>query len=185
MSAVSGTTYLMSLESVYHTDNQVPIAIAGSKLCAQAILDDTKTPYPASYTRTPPRPTSSALDVRHPRALLYRLEDLFSTLLPFLIGAILTLAILLALRVGTGGRVDLFDYLDPRSSLRTTGVGAVQTPRVLSVQEQVIERVSDMAQRVKDGEGAKGVLLGVPAVLMGAGWMRAQRLRGRMGRRLE
>jgi hypothetical protein len=67
----------------------VPIAIAGSKLCAQAIFDDLSLPYPSTYDRSPKQATPSSLDIQQPLAWYYKLESIFSALVPYIIGAVL------------------------------------------------------------------------------------------------
>lgn len=69
---------------------QVPIAIAGSKLCAQAIMDDFKLSYPATYTAEAP-PSTTLLDKLHSRPLLYRLEDVLVVVFPILVGIVIAL----------------------------------------------------------------------------------------------
>ena len=158
---------------------KVPIAIAGSKLCAQAIFEDHSIPYPASYSSTRTPPTDGDLDKRHARPLLYRLEDALSTALPLLFGALLTLAVLFAVRIASGGAWDLFEYLDPRSLASTAGGVQVEDPAPKTAVEEVVQKVQAFAE----GNAGKGAVLSVPAVLLGAGWMRAQRLRSRTSRR--
>jgi len=71
---------------------QVPIAIAGSKLCTEAVLSDLRIPEPDTYVIEQPTPHSS-LDTQHRRNPLYVLEDVFTVILPYLVGIFLMAAI--------------------------------------------------------------------------------------------
>ncbi|GFZ49305.1 Phytoene desaturase [Saitozyma sp. JCM 24511] len=75
-----------------HPGTGVPIAIAGSRLCTEAILSDLGVPLPESYVEKP-SPPKSALDIQHPRPLLYRAEDLVWKLHRFAIASLLTLLV--------------------------------------------------------------------------------------------
>lgn len=72
---------------------QVPIAIAGSKLCAETILRDNHIPFPSTYTDKVAPPTS---DLDRPRAqnLVHVFEKTALAAVPFLVGAIITAALL-------------------------------------------------------------------------------------------
>jgi hypothetical protein len=102
------------------------------------------------------------------------------------------LLLLYAVRLASGGRWDVFEYLDAQlvnTGLRGGGGRFVKVEEALPVTftEQVKQGVMGQVGSLKEvveGNGenvAKGAMLGVPAVLMGAGWMRAQRIRGRGG----
>lgn len=150
-------------------------------------------PYPDSYTTSvssawKPQ-TGGELDKRQARAWLYRVEDVFTALLPFILGAVLALGLMWAVRVASGGSVDLLEYL-PFAPRIGGSMGkmeeVVAVPR--TVQEQVADAAGHVLEKVQKAviEGdtvSRGVVLSVPAVLMGAGWVRAQRLRGRGGAR--
>ncbi|OCF30664.1 hypothetical protein I316_07712 [Kwoniella heveanensis BCC8398] len=77
-----------------HPGTGVPIAIAGSRLCTQAILSDLFMPEPNTYKSAQPDRQNS-LDRIQSRSLLYTFENLFSATLPYLIGAVVTFATLL------------------------------------------------------------------------------------------
>jgi hypothetical protein len=79
----------------------VPIAIAGSRLCTEAILSDLAIPLPESYAGKPPSP-KSALDFPHPRPLLYRAEDLIWRLYPYVIGSLMALTLVFVWAYCTG-----------------------------------------------------------------------------------
>ncbi|WVR07350.1 hypothetical protein IAU60_004391 [Kwoniella sp. DSM 27419] len=72
-----------------HPGTGVPIAIAGSRICTKTILSDLGYPEPRSYAALPPA-RKNPLDVVQSRSLLYTVEDVFSTLLPYLVGAAIT-----------------------------------------------------------------------------------------------
>lgn len=114
---------------------------------------------------------------------------MFTALLPFILGAVLALGLMWAVRVASGGSVDLLEYL-PFAPRIGGSMGkmeeVVAVPR--TVQEQVADAAGHVLEKVQKAviEGdtvSRGVVLSVPAVLMGAGWVRAQRLRGRGGAR--
>ena len=67
----------------------MPICIAGSRLTAEAVLTDLSIPYPASYSQKPAEAQSS-LDVKQTRKVRYIIEDVISTMLPFIVGSIVT-----------------------------------------------------------------------------------------------
>ncbi|WVF72604.1 hypothetical protein IAT40_007422 [Kwoniella sp. CBS 6097] len=77
-----------------HPGTGVPIAIAGSRLCTQAILADVFLPEPRTY-KAIGSSRQNPLDKIQSRSLLYRFEDILSAILPYLIGAILTFLSLL------------------------------------------------------------------------------------------
>lgn len=74
-----------------HPGTGVPIAIAGSRLCTEAVLEDLGMPLPRTYT---PRDTLSKrgpLDRQHRRSLLYILEDIAWVATPYILGGIVAL----------------------------------------------------------------------------------------------
>ncbi|ORY35350.1 hypothetical protein BCR39DRAFT_508926 [Naematelia encephala] len=71
-----------------HPGTGVPIAIAGSRLCTQAILTDLNIAEPTTYKTKPHSVKSSSLDIQQPRNFLYRIEDILTYILPFLLGMI-------------------------------------------------------------------------------------------------
>jgi hypothetical protein len=83
----------------------VPIAIAGSKLCAETIFDDLSIPYPSTYKRIPSNKTpysSSSLDKRQSLTPYYTFEVYLSLITPYLVGALLALSIAYASAYFTG-----------------------------------------------------------------------------------
>lgn len=72
-----------------HPGTGVPIAIAGSRLVTETILEDLAVPLPATYT-TSVKPADSAIDMRHPVALKHRMEEIGPKLVYALIGVLLT-----------------------------------------------------------------------------------------------
>jgi hypothetical protein len=76
-----------------HPGTGVPIAIAGSKLCAEAVLHDLDIPIPSTYGPVGPRTTArSDLDVRQRKKLLYVLEGALDSLFPYLLGAVFAIS---------------------------------------------------------------------------------------------
>jgi hypothetical protein len=79
----------------------VPIAIAGSRLCAEAVLNDLSIPFPETYgpltqvttkTKNESENTTTRdplLDRKHRRSLLFILEDWAGVILPMLLGMLL------------------------------------------------------------------------------------------------
>lgn len=90
-----------------HPGTGVPIAIAGSRLCTEAILSDLHIPLPETYGPIE-RKVTSDLDIKQPRALLHRAEDVIGVLLPYALGALVAL-ISVALWTITTGRPLSFD----------------------------------------------------------------------------
>ena len=86
---VSGSSFW---EELADRDDQVPIAIAGSRLCTETILSDLSMSLPSTYTEPPGPATSSSLDRLQPTPWLYTLERAFGFIFPYLVGAILSLA---------------------------------------------------------------------------------------------
>ncbi|WWC90916.1 uncharacterized protein L201_005854 [Kwoniella dendrophila CBS 6074] len=78
-----------------HPGTGVPIAVAGSRLCTQAILSDLSMPYPSTYTSTEKQRTNP-LDIIQPTSWLYTIENYFINSLPYLIGSIITLISILS-----------------------------------------------------------------------------------------
>lgn len=108
------------------TTCQVPIAIAGSKLCAEAVLSDLSIPFPDTYTAQAAQPTS-LLDKRHSRSAVYLAEEWFAELIPYILGAVLAL-------LGVGGWAWYTDRLYPKHLFATSyanlgqGVFGADTP---------------------------------------------------------
>lgn len=69
---------------------QVPIAIAGSRLCAEAVMNDMNIPLPVSYDPAPVQPRNK-LDVMEPARLQDKLEDWAGPILWMVLGALLAL----------------------------------------------------------------------------------------------
>jgi phytoene desaturase (3,4-didehydrolycopene-forming) len=78
-----------------HPGTGVPIALAGSRLCTEAILSDLSIPLPESYDAKSARP-KHALDLQHRRSLLYCVEDIIRVLFPYVLGAIVATTLGLA-----------------------------------------------------------------------------------------
>ncbi|KAJ9097337.1 hypothetical protein QFC20_006250 [Naganishia adeliensis] len=73
-----------------HPGTGVPIAIAGSRLCAEAVMNDMNIPLPASYDPAPVQPRNK-LDVMEPARLQDKLEDWAGPILWMVLGALLAL----------------------------------------------------------------------------------------------
>ena len=98
-----------SIKSAYfvgasaHPGTGVPIAIAGSRLCAEAVLSDLGIPTPACYTTQasfPIRKPTDELDKPQPRWIRHRLEELIGMIWNHL--ALLVIITLVGLLVATG-----------------------------------------------------------------------------------
>jgi phytoene desaturase (3,4-didehydrolycopene-forming) len=68
----------------------VPIAIAGSRLCAEAIMGDLDIPLPATYDAEPPQ-RQGKLDLKEPVRLQDKLEDWAGPMLWMVIGALMVM----------------------------------------------------------------------------------------------
>jgi len=79
----------------------VPIAIAGSKLCAETIMRDNGVNLPSTYTAKPPVATS---DLDRPRSqnLIHYFERTVLGLAPFVTGALIASSILAIAALATG-----------------------------------------------------------------------------------
>ena len=77
-------------------DKQVPIAIAGSRLCAEAVLSDLNIPLPSNYTvqaSFPTRAPTSDLDRPKSKSIRHVAEDFIGTTAPYLVGMLVAWAV--------------------------------------------------------------------------------------------
>nr|XP_019044479.1 hypothetical protein I302_06390 [Kwoniella bestiolae CBS 10118]OCF23409.1 hypothetical protein I302_06390 [Kwoniella bestiolae CBS 10118] len=83
-----------------HPGTGVPIAIAGSRLCTQAILSDLSIPLPYTYTHPLSLVNrSNPLNTIAPPTVLYTLEGLLFGSIPYMIGSIITVLLCMAYTV--------------------------------------------------------------------------------------
>lgn len=71
-----------------HPGTGVPIAIAGSRLVTETVLEDLGVSLPATYTAKEAAATNR-LDVRHPVAWSHRMEEIGPKLVYVLVGVLL------------------------------------------------------------------------------------------------
>lgn len=88
-------------------DIQVPIAIAGSKLCTEAILKDHSIPLPSTYSDHPAysaKPPNPSSDLDRPRLpnLVHMFERSVLFLAPFVAGGLITALALATGLISTG-----------------------------------------------------------------------------------
>nr|XP_019011290.1 uncharacterized protein I206_03387 [Kwoniella pini CBS 10737]OCF50071.1 hypothetical protein I206_03387 [Kwoniella pini CBS 10737] len=74
-----------------HPGTGVPIAIAGSKLCTQAILSDLSIPEPQTYNTFNKKQRNNSLDEIQQFPLLYTLEKILRNSIPIILGSIMTI----------------------------------------------------------------------------------------------
>jgi hypothetical protein len=117
---------------------QVPIAIAGSKLCAETILSDLSIPIPASYTRPPHQATPSSLDVLQRRPLYFTIEKYLAAIMPYLVGAV-------------------FAFIAASAYAWTKGYGLFDGPKVVYVNQGV---VGGLKAGLGNGSNGTGSVLG-------------------------
>jgi hypothetical protein len=102
----------------------VPIAIAGSRLCAEAVFADLDMPLPDTYNSLEKEPKSQ-LDVLQSRKPLYVIESWIDRYFPYFLGGLLSTLFFAVLGVYTGR----LDVLDP--------FGRPQPTRQELLQEQI------------------------------------------------
>lgn len=90
-----------------HPGTGVPIAIAGSRLCAEAVFADLGMPLPDTY-RPLEREPKSQLDVLQSRKPLYVLEAWIDRNFPYFVGGLLASLVFAVLGVYTG-KLDILD----------------------------------------------------------------------------
>lgn len=78
-----------------HPGTGVPIAIAGSRLCTEAVLSDLSIPLPETYGPIK-RPVRSSLDIVHSRSIVHLAEDAMLASIPYIIGALMAVSVLFA-----------------------------------------------------------------------------------------
>ncbi|KAK4687942.1 hypothetical protein P7C73_g2172, partial [Tremellales sp. Uapishka_1] len=130
-----------------HPGTGVPIAIAGSKLCAEAILSDLDIPFPPSYTASAPVKTTD-LDKRHSRSPLYILEDWA----PIIIGLVASFS---ALLFSSASRFALFAAPERETDRGTFSFEAALA--VLAVVGLAASGLRVLYPRNRDGATAKKV----------------------------
>nr|XP_018261260.1 uncharacterized protein I303_05696 [Kwoniella dejecticola CBS 10117]OBR83418.1 hypothetical protein I303_05696 [Kwoniella dejecticola CBS 10117] len=118
-----------------HPGTGVPIAIAGSRLCTQAILSDLSIPEPRTYTASSSSSyirRNNSLDEIQPLSVLYTLENILWRSIPYIIGMIFTLVSLVVYTIIFGSsptfvierNMDRFSWKYLRSVF-TTGDGEI------------------------------------------------------------
>jgi len=137
-----------------HPGTGVPIAIAGSKLCAETIMYDHSIPQPETYKRKPYQATPSSLDVIQRRPIYFTMEKYLALIMPYLVGGLLA-------------------FILASSWAWYKGISLFNGPQVVYVNKGVVKGLSlknGTASVIGNGEGLNLNLGGVemnPVVLAG------------------